>query len=361
MSNKINVFWQRLLEADLVQGNSPSHESMDSPWYVKMLLAISGWLGAIFLLIFFFIAFNSILEAPIVLFLISLPLFFIAHRILLTPKNEFYQHLALALSLVGQAVFIFSIFEWQSPELICLVVALLQLLLICFMPSFLHRVFSTVIAIGAFVASVSVAGVPHILLFGGLIIFPTTWLCLNEFRFTKLYKVMKGMMYGMVIAMLLLNSSHVFFDDFEQLFSSNATLLTLPYWFADIIYISAIVFVTWQLLLSNNIDTRATFSKLVLLFSFVLAIATFKAPGIGVGLIVIIIGFAHSNRTLLGLGIFSLLAYSSSYYYMMEETLLFKSGILLAVAILMLVSRLLLNKTLPLLNGTELYTQGKDN
>ena len=268
--------------------------------------------------------------------------------------------MALALSLVGQVVFVLSLFEWLSPELIYLVVASVQLLLIYFMPSFLHRVFSTVVAIGALIGSFTVAGVPHVLIFGGLLIFPTTWLCLNEFRLIKHYKVLKGVMYGLVIATLLLNSSHVFFDDFEQLLSSKATLLTLPYWFADIVYITAIVFVAWQLLLSNKIDIHSKLSKLVLLFSLVLAIATFKAPGIGVGLMVIVLGFAHSNRTLLGLGVCSLIVYSSSYYYMMEETLLLKSGILLAVAMFMLVSRLVLKKALPLLNEIDSHAHSED-
>jgi uncharacterized membrane protein len=39
-----------------------------------------------------------------------------------------------------------------------------------------------------------------------------------------------------------------------------------------------------------------------------------------------------------------LLVYCSAYYYMMEETLLYKSGVLLAIAVVTLISRILLVK-----------------
>lgn len=349
MTTKMNAFWDKLSDANLVQGDHPSSASLNSPWYVQLLLAISGWLGAIFLFVFSALILHPLLEEPIALFLMSLPLLFIAHRILLTPKNEFYQHMALAISLVGQALLIVSIVEWQSPELIYLVVAVLQLALIYFMPSLLHRIFSTVIAIFCVVASSTVAGAPHLLLFASLLIFPTAWLCLNEFRFINHYKMTKGIWVGLIITLLILNSSHVFLDDFQQLLPSNTQIMVLPDWFAYLIYIAAVVFVTWHLLSSNGISITTKSSKAALLFTLVFAIATVKAQGLGVGLIVVVLGFAHGNRALFGLGIFSLVVYSSSYYYLMQETLLFKSATLFAVAIFMLVSRMILNKTLPLI------------
>jgi uncharacterized membrane protein len=151
--------------------------------------------------------------------------------------------------------------------------------------------------------------------------------------------------------MLLLNSSHVLFEDFKQLLSAKTQIMALPDWFAHLTYISAVVFVTWQLLSSNEISITTKLSKGALFFSLVLGIATFKAPGLGVGLIVVILGFSHSNRALLGLGVFSLVVYSSSYYYLMQETLLFKSAILFAMAVFMLVSRLILNRNSLLMKG----------
>ncbi len=76
----------------------------------------------------------------------SLPLLLIAHKILSAPNNEFYEHLALAISLSGQALFVRSVIEWESSALVWLIVAVSQVLLAYYMPSFLHRVFSTLFA-----------------------------------------------------------------------------------------------------------------------------------------------------------------------------------------------------------------------
>ncbi|NQY87650.1 MAG: DUF4401 domain-containing protein [Colwellia sp.] len=343
-----NALWAKLKEADLVQGETPKTDPVNSPWYIKMLLAISGWLGAIFLLGFFFSAFSSLLEKPIASFFISLPLLLIAYSLLRAPNNEFYEHLALAISLSGQALLVRSVIEWESSALIWLTVAVSQVLLAYLMPSFLHRVFSTLFAALSFAASLAIIGAPHLL--GSFLIFPLAWLCLNEFSFANQYKRNKGLMYGLVIAMLLLKCSDVFGADFEKLLlSTSETLIQIPSWASYIIYLSALVFTSWQLLSANHVEINTKFSKMVLLFTFILGLATFKAAGIGVGLVVLVLGFAHSNPTLLGLGVMSLLVYSSTYYYLMEETLLFKSGVLLVVAALMLVSRVLFDKIMPAL------------
>ena len=348
MTGKTSTLWIKLEEADLVQGEAPKITSINSPWYIKVLLAVSGWLGAIFLLGFLFGAFASFLESPAASFFMSIPLLLIAHRILGTPNNEFYEHLALAISLSAQALFVRSVIEWESTGLIWFTVGIFQVLLAYFMPSFLHRVFSTIFAAISFAVSLSIIGAPQ--LFGSLLIFPTVWLCLNEFRFANQYKRIKGVMYGLVISTLLLKCSHIFGADFENLLLSvNETIIQLPSWVSYSIYISAIIFASWQLLISNNVVISSKLAKLVLLFTCILGFVTFKAPGLGVGLIVLVLGFAHSNRVLSGLGVISLLVYSSAYYYMMEETLLFKSGILLVVGILMLSCRLLMAKTIPLL------------
>ena len=54
---------------------------------------------------------------------------------------------------------------------------------------------------------------------------------------------------------------------------------------------------------------------------------------------IVVLGFANGNRVLTGLGITALLFYVSAYYYLLEETLLFKSGVLLATGIVLLATR----------------------
>ncbi len=178
-----SALWMKLEQANLVQGDMPNMDLVKSPWYIKMLLAISGWLGAIFLLGFFIVVFSVLLGVSAVSFFMSLPLFIIAYYILRAPNNEFYEHLGLALSLAGQVLLVVSILEWNSPELIWLTVGGFQLLLTYFMPSFLHRIASSLFAVMSFAASLAIMGMPHLL--GSLLIFPVAWLCLHEFSFVR--------------------------------------------------------------------------------------------------------------------------------------------------------------------------------
>src|SRR5688572_29235181 len=44
--------WARLRQAGLVQGELPEQEGARSPWFVRAMLGIAGWFGALFLLLF---------------------------------------------------------------------------------------------------------------------------------------------------------------------------------------------------------------------------------------------------------------------------------------------------------------------
>jgi uncharacterized membrane protein len=145
--------------------------------------------------------------------------------------------------------------------------------------------------------------------------------------------------------MVILNCSHIFNRDLDWLFFSTSDInIQIPFWISHITYVLAIIFTGWQLLLATKIHIKKPLFNIIVFLGFLFAIATFKAPGMGVGLVVLLLGFAHKNRVIFGLGMISLLTYSSAYYYLMAETLLFKSALLLLVAALLLVSRLLFRK-----------------
>jgi uncharacterized membrane protein len=69
--------------------------------------------------------------------------------------------------------------------------------------------------------------------------------------------------------------------------------------------------------------------------------ASFKAPGIAAGLMIVLLAFANANRVLLGLGIAGLLFYVSAYYYLVETTLLAKAAVLAATGAILLIARTL--------------------
>jgi uncharacterized membrane protein len=63
---------------------------------------------------------------------------------------------------------------------------------------------------------------------------------------------------------------------------------------------------------------------------------------------IVLLGFANANRVLAGLGIASLLVYVSSYYYLLDVTLLAKSAVLAATGAALLGARwIVLNVVMP--------------
>jgi len=63
---------------------------------------------------------------------------------------------------------------------------------------------------------------------------------------------------------------------------------------------------------------------------------------------IVLLGFANGNRVLVGLGIASLLFYVSGYYYLLDATLLVKSGVLAATGAVLIAARwLVLNVVMP--------------
>ena len=53
MSEPSEHTWMSLVQAGVVHGPTPNTGNPESPWYVKGLLAISGWLAACFLFFFY--------------------------------------------------------------------------------------------------------------------------------------------------------------------------------------------------------------------------------------------------------------------------------------------------------------------
>lgn len=79
----------------------------------------------------------------------------------------------------------------------------------------------------------------------------------------------------------------------------------------------------------------------------ILAALSLKAPGVGLTATILFVGYAHSNRILAGLGIFSLLSYLSFYYYNLQITLLEKSILLVCSGAALLAVRVLLKRDWP--------------
>lgn len=346
MNNARNELWQKLVHADVVSGELPSVDTIESPWYIKVLLAISGWLAALFLLGFLGAAFSFAFRNSGVSFVVGGLMIGGAYAFLRMPKNEFIEHLALAVSFAGQCLVAYAIYDSIKGETSLLLFAVFQLGLAVVMPNFLHRVFSSF----AFAFCLSLAftgwGLPFIV--SGLILCAVAWLWLNEFRFYRYINMLQPIGYGLILAVISITCSALMGSDFSR--SQTKTFYIQP-WMGELIAGVALMYVVREIV--NRIGLGGFNKMSLVLYGAVVALtlASWQAHGITVGLVILLLGFAGSNRVLMGLGIIAFLYFVSSYYYFLEVTLLAKSLSLLLIGVVMLSIRWLLGHVVSTVEG----------
>lgn len=342
------LFWAKLFEAGIVDGPLPAEQELDSPWYMRVLTGFSGWVAALFLLGFVGSAFVWVVDNAIFSLVLGAVMILGAYTILRHAANEFVEHLALALSLAGQALVIWSLFRLNSPGWSAstwLWIALLQAALSWWMPSFVHRVFSAFFAAGALSAAFAQMHVPYVL--DSVLLLAMAWIWLHLFRYPRQLARLRAIGYGLALALIPLKGSVLFQARGTgwraQPFQAESWLQP---WMAELLAVVVVIYVTWQLLQRYRHGPGEGFSLLVLGAALVIALLSLEAPGLGSALVILLLGFAVGNRVLLGLGIVALLFFVSSYYYLLDITLLAKAGHLLVIGLVLLALRLLAGRYL---------------
>jgi len=348
MSSKHPLLDNMINAGLLSQEPAQTHQSSNnvSPWYIKILLAVSGWLGAVFFLGFIFLLMNDLFDEPFTAGLFGVSLVIAAYFIIRVVHNDFFEHLGLATSLAGQALVVFSLIDNADNAVNWLFIGIFHVVLAVIMPNFVHRVFSAIFSALSFDIACTVIGAPYIVSSVALILL--VMFSINEFKSVKIFERVNGIIYGLVMYWLLMHCVTPFNVELVELLSRRSEpLFELPVVVIQGSFITAIMFSMVKLLKQSQLSLRSQPVAAIIGITFVFTVLTINATGISAALIVILLGFSRSNRVMVGLGIIALIIYCCVYYYNMEETLLYKSGVLLVITMLMLVCRLLLVKFWP--------------
>lgn len=344
MNDTQQALWQTLQASGLVVGDQPTATPIDSPWYIKALQAVSGWLAALFL--FAFIGFTmDLLDSPIASLVTGAVMIVGAFALLRGSENDFLEHIALAASMTGQLLVIYGIAEMLNSRdvTLWLLVLLMQSLLAVLMPHFIHRLLSAIFAAFSLLAVMADWGLG--VLFEGLLASLVAWLWLHEFRLVKHMKAVRAIGYGLLLSAACLSNSVETWDIFYG--SNNVEFPWLEHWMGSLLTAAVLILVVWTLLQRNHVSAGNKITWLSLSGTAVVSIASLEVWGLSTGLMILLLGFAASNRVMQGIGIVSLLYSASAYYYTLEITLLEKSQHLLIVGLLLIIARWIMQKALP--------------
>jgi len=353
MNHQTDKIWGLLQESGIVQGEKPEKGVPGSPWYVKALLAFSGWLAAIFILGFIGGAFQYVFRNSGVAGIVGVIMIAGAFALLRLPANEFVEHLGLAISMAGQALIVYAVFDLSHHNEIVawLLLAILQAVLVALMPNFVHCIFSALVAAIAFSMALNEMGIPYVV--GGVVLFGASFCWLNEFRYPQLMKKMRAIGYGLVLALIVFKGTTLLGHRvFGEWFWQNYGFLAKPL-LGEIIIGAITLYVVWSLLQRYGQPISGRLSITSILATLLVCAVSTKVQGITVGMVIVCFGFLGANRVLLGLGIVSLLFYISSYYYLLDKTLLDKSLSLLVVGLILLFVRWLMLNIIPSDDGAQ--------
>lgn len=337
--------WTRLGEAGLVQGEAPQDAVPGSPWYVRLMLGFAGWIGAFFLFGFVALGFAFVIESGIASFTTGVMLCAAAAVVFRIRVGDFAKQFVFAVSIAGQALLAFGLFDLTNGmsehyRAVALFMAGAESVLFLAAPNFVHRVWTAVAALLALAMALdrmmTLAYLPA--LYAAAFALVT----LNEFRFPRRNALLRPLAYALAACTTLM----MFSGTLSFVFDHRASLFLAGGYGAMLIGI-VLVGTVFALLRREGVAPSAVTGSAALAGAVFLALASYRMPGIGLGGLILLVGFAQGNRPLLGLGVIALLSYLSYYYYVLDVTLLEKSLILGGAGIALLAARLLMLRLLP--------------
>lgn len=343
---KRDALWQELIAQGFVSGDMPSHDEVESPWYVRTLTSLSAWLAALFLLGSLGAGFEFLFHNPAAAIVIGSVMIVLAYMMLDKQQGkDFANQFALAISFAGQALIVYGLFDWSNTKntFVWIVLAVIQSALAFIMPNSLHRVWSAFAAATAL--SLAFVSAHTLFIPTSLIMLAVAYLWLNEFNWIEHQEKIKPIGYGLTLALLHQSSTGLYSHVLMDLLSGYGRSVVQP-WIGESLSGMVIFYVAWQLLVRQHIKIPGRVANIAFIGAAILVLTSLKMFGITVGVMVLLLGYANGNRILTGLGLASLLYSVSVYYYLTHTTLLEKSQWLALLGIILLVASVLIRSVL---------------
>ena len=343
--------WQRLCEAGLVAGDVPVAAESQSPWPVRVMLGIAGWIGALFLLGFAGVAFGMLFrsaEAALPGGAICCIAAYAIFRAM--PRNDFIAQFGFAVSLAGQALVLVGLMKLvgghQHLKIALLLMAAVEAVLTFAIPNYIHRVFTTVAANFCLFLAAAIMGVPALATVVASIGAALIWV--DQVRIAERPSLWQPLGYGFAIALLHLDGSLMIGSEFwRMLLPRDAPPPHFLLWAGPVAAGLVFIYVVWQLRERAGVTPESRSGIVTLAAALVVTLCGLGAPGISAAILVIVLGFANGNRVLMGLGMLAFGGYLSHFYYQLSSTLLVKSVVLAATGAALLLLRWIIARVLP--------------
>lgn len=323
----MSELWQRLRDAELVSGEPPVS---DTPhWSSRLLLGVSGWLAALFLLFFLFLAFESLIRSSSGALLLGAGLLALARAMMLAKvQRDLLAQCVLVLVLAGDGWLLYGLLDsidTDSPWL-WVGLAALSLTIALLFAHWLLRLFHGFAAGLLLTVALDILGLHG--LCEPLLLLAVLSLSCAMARWPRHSALHESLQLGLALALLALAQLPSQFWEIAPWQSLAPAYL--PHWPTAPLSLLILLVFTFR-------------CRLPWLPALPLLAASALLPGFAAGCLLLLLGFRDGQRGLWTLGLLLLLSAGALYYYDLHLTLMTKAGLLaLCGALLLLVRQLTL-------------------
>ena len=337
LPHETQTLWARLRTAGAVTGDAPARND-GLPWYLAGLIGVSAWIAAALLLGFFVTLFDHLWKNPGVAVTAGALCIAAAQALLRIARGrEFFEQSAIALSLVGQLLLGMAFSEWFDDTVFWAVIAAVALALYVAGAQSMHRFLC-----GAMFAA-AVVGICNELDTISHDFSQTSLPALAWLAFAAWWRAgyedgralpVSPLAWALSLAALLM----AFFSG-PDLGPPDHGVMTLRIWIVDIAVVVLLPLTVWRL--------AGLRRALPLLCAVAFALIWLRAPGVSLGVMLMLIAFASHRPALLATGLIGTGVYLIRYYYQLEVPLLEKSQWLLVGGVALLGIRFVLARVAP--------------
>jgi len=342
--------WATLGAHGLVDGPRPAASEQRSPWFVRVLMGIGGWLGAVFLLGFIAAAFEFVMDTAAASFVTGVALAAGAALLLRArAEADFLFHFGLAVSLAAQLLMAWGIMRafTRHDVTAALGIALQQAVLFAAVAHPLHRVWAAGTCAYALCFAVARMGLaPYA---PALVATGAAWIWLRELDPEGWRPARRAAGYGLSAVAVLVSWVEAG-SSLQPLFGHGRVAIlggAVSYWLGMALGALVVVWACLELLKRENVRWSSPGGRIAVAVAAAVAAAAMKAPGLAPAVILLVLGFANGNRILAVFGGIALVGYVSDYYYSLAATLLEKSALLAAAGLALLLIRFALQRIWP--------------
>jgi|GEM_PF-316598 len=349
MSINNSVLWAELESNGLVEEQAPKGQEDKSSnlWYVRVLQGFAGWLAAVFMLGFLGLGVGGLFEYPVAMMIMGVIINASAYVFFKSKSaSDFFEQMVLAFSLTGQFVFAFGLVQFFgfADRQWLVMIGLYQIILVFLMHNYLHRFLSTWFAIIALFWGfeyVVYSGLGSALVAG---LFVWIWLEKTGWEAEKAFYEPIG--YALAFTLLQLNVQSQFwlFDLINHRNSEVTWMVLNAPWFSATLNAVILLYFVARIVKERQICLSSTTGKLIVLGTVLLLFSALPVIGVSSALLVLLLGFSRQRVLLMVLGGLALVGFVSWYYYSLNETLLFKSIVLILIGLVLLLAYKLLVK-----------------